>query len=88
MLQVTEAAIALLDRIERPEGLVLRLQITGDEGRPGLVLGSGKDDDLVVDSPGHQPVHVSAHLGSQFTRAVLDRADSPSGPSLALRPLP
>ena len=85
MLKLTEAAIKLMDGIKRPEGRVLRLQLTGDGAKLGLVLGPCLDDDLVVRLPGHQPVHISAYLGGQFTNAVLDRADSPAGPSLSLR---
>ena len=85
MLHVTEAAITLLDEIKRPDGRVLRLQATGDEGRLGLVLGAGMHDDLVVQRPGHQALHIPADLSSRFARAVLDRADTPSGPGLSLR---
>lgn len=84
-MQVTDTASKLLDRIQRPEGKVLRLQPGGQDGRLGLVFGVSHEDDIVIRRPGHQPLHVPAYLRSKFANAVLDGVDTPSGPSLAIR---
>jgi hypothetical protein len=84
MLQVTDAAMTMLDEIDRPEGQVLRLEPTR-ENKLALVLGEARDGDVVVDRDGHDSLHVQPQVSDMLEGAVLEKVETPQGPSLSIK---
>jgi hypothetical protein len=84
MIHVTEAAMRMLDRIDRPDGRVVRL-VLRHQGRPALVLGKPRLDDVVLNREGHDSIHVQPAVNDLLGKAVLDTVDTPQGPTLSLK---
>lgn len=90
MIRVTDSAAELLravrERSEDPAGeKVLRLEEVGDQ-RVGLVMGSARADDEVVEREGLALLHLSPRVSDALDGAVIDRVETPEGPRLAFRP--
>lgn len=83
MVQITPAATALLESIDRPSGQVLRLEAL-DSQSLGLVMGEPVPDDLVLERGGTDLLHVSEAVSALLQDLVIDLVDTPDGPRLGL----
>jgi hypothetical protein len=85
MIQVTDAAVELLERIDLPADKVLRLEPV-DAEHLGFVLGDAQPDDVVVERGGHDLFHIPAVVETSLPDSVMDRVDTEEGPKVALVP--
>ena len=77
-MTLTDQAMDLLEEINRPEGKVLRLEPTRQQG-VGLILGAPREDDVVLEREGRDLLHVPPALCDILQDAVIDRIDTPAG---------
>lgn len=85
MIQVTDAAVEVLEALDLPADKVLRLEQVDDE-HLGLVLGDSETDDVVIERGGHDLLHIPAVLDASLPDSVMDRVETPQGPKVALVP--
>ncbi|HLH70047.1 MAG TPA: hypothetical protein VKY90_13740 [Candidatus Dormibacteraeota bacterium] len=82
-MDLTEGARDLLRSLERPKGCVLRLELVGQRFR--LVFDRPREDDDVLTDQEVDLLHLSPRVSRALQGIVLDRDDTASGPSIALR---
>jgi Fe-S cluster assembly iron-binding protein IscA len=85
MLTVTDTAQELLQTIECPPKMVLKLEPVGT-GELGLVSGAGKETDQVIERNGADVLHVPSEVSTALDGAVIDAVETADGPRLSLTP--
>jgi hypothetical protein len=86
MVKVTDAAIDLLETIDKPEEAVLRLEPDLDAGTLALRVGGRLQGDEVVERAGADVLHVSGAVAPQLDGAVIDVVETDSGLQLSVTP--
>lgn len=85
MLTVTDTAKELLQTIDSPPNMVLKLEPVGT-GALGLVSGQSKETDQVIDHNGAPILHVPSEISEALDGAVVDTVQTDEGPRLNITP--
>lgn len=88
MLEVTDKAIAILDRSldENKENESDVFRLTRSNGGFGLVLSEEHEDDQSIQCDDRAVLVMEPEISNALESAVLDAEDTPDGPRLTLRP--
>jgi len=85
LVRVTDAAIDVLEALDKPDGAVLRLEPDREATGIALLVGEPQVSDEVVERDGADVVHVADSVSRKLDGAVIDVIDSSSGPRLQVR---
>lgn len=85
MLTVTDPAKELLQMIDRPPAMVLKLEPVGT-GELGLIAGESRATDQVIERDGTDILHVPAEVSTALDGAVIDAVETADGPRLSITP--
>ena len=86
MVRVTDAAIDMLEQIEKPTEQVLRLEPDLNAGVLALQLGAPKLGDEVVEREGTDVLHVSGAVAQGLDGTVIDVVETEAGKRLRATP--
>jgi hypothetical protein len=86
MVKVTDAAIDLLETIDKPTHTVLRLEPDLERGAIALEVGAPRDGDEVVEADGADVLHVSGAVAQELDGALIDVVETDVGPQLSVMP--
>ena len=93
MITVTEQAKDFFWGIERPEGVVLRLdplQVDQASGQVqiGLVAGEPMEGDQVVEHEGEGLLHIAGPVSEALDGGTIHTVNTPEGPKIEVLPPP
>ena len=83
-MKVTDAAIGVLEAIDRPTGTVLRLEPDDNAGSMTLALGEPEAGDSVIERDGADVLHVPGPVSSALDGGVMDVVQTADGPRLTI----